>query len=114
MTIEYLNDWFEKLSHREKAIVEGGYWKGCKLSKSEFQEIDENDNILLGGWNRENEYERLEHYCHYLDIDINTINIDDKQRFIFLPYDEKVKYLNLDNRLKWGNDSLNMRYNKEM
>lgn len=110
MTIDYLNNWFSGLNHREKVIVEGGYIQGSKLTKDQFNEIDDTDDSLLLSWNSKNEFTKLECYCHYLNVDINVINIDECEKFYFMSYDDKVSYLNLDNRMKWDNDSLNLRY----
>lgn len=107
MNINFLNKWFDELEHHNKVILMAGYKYYYNMPYDEYSEMDDSDDNFIFLWNKNNEFEKLDLYCNYLDIDIKTITIDDNEKFYFLPYDDKVKYLKLDDNLMWENDRLN-------
>lgn len=110
MNITYLNKWFDELKHHDKVILMAGYKHFYKMPNDEYSEMDDSDENFKFLWNKNNEFDKLDLYCNYLNIDIKTVKVDENEKFYFLPYDDKVKYLKLDDNLMWENDSLNKRF----
>lgn len=110
INITFLNKWFDSLSHYDKVILMAGYKYYYDIPDYEYFEMDDSDDNFKFLWDKNTEFDKLDLYSNYLDVDIESITIDDNEKFYFLPYEDKIKYLKLDSNLLWENNSLNKRY----